>query len=218
MSQKNLLVIVGAGGMGISIARRLGSGRHIFLADYSLPTLKKAEKTLLEDGHSVSTHVLDVTSYSGVLSSAQIAKELGTIEILVHTAGVAPGVSTARQILEIDLLGTANVLDAFVEVVEKGTSVVCIASMAGSMIPLSAKIEKHLALSPLNNLLQHQDISIHLDKGHEGVGMAYAIAKRGNQLRVQAASIKYGMKGARVNSVSYEYGVGAATVAGRGRG
>jgi len=198
--EKNILVIIGAGGMGISIARRLGSGRHLFLADYSHATLEKAEKALRDEGHSVSTHAIDVTSYEAVVEAAQTAKTLGTIDVLVHTAGVAPGTSTARQILETDLLGTANVLDAFLPVVSPGTSLVCVASMAGSMITLSLELEKHLATTPRDQLLQHKDIN--LDREIEAAGIAYAVAKRGNQLRVQAASLAYGKKGARVNSVS----------------
>lgn len=178
----------------------MGSGRNIFLADYSRAMLDKAEQSLRSEGHTVSSISMDVSSYGAVHKAAQAAAALGPIDAIVHTAGVAPGASNSRQIFEIDLLGTANVLDAFLPVVSHGTSLVCIASMAGSMIPISLNLEKHFATAPRDQLLQHKDI----DLSGEGAaaGMAYAVAKRGNQLRVQAAAVTYGRKGARVNSVS----------------
>jgi NAD(P)-dependent dehydrogenase (short-subunit alcohol dehydrogenase family) len=198
--KRNVLAIIGAGGMGLPIARRLGSGRHVFLADYSSTTLAKAETSLRNEGHAVSSYSMDVSSYEAVSKAAQAAAALGPIETIVHTAGVAPESSTPRQIFEIDLLGTANVLDAFLPVVSPGASVICIASMAGSMMPLSTELEKHLATAPRSQLLAHKDID--LDGQREAAGMAYMIAKRGNQLQVQSAALAYGNKGARVNSVS----------------
>ncbi|KUJ09730.1 NAD(P)-binding protein [Mollisia scopiformis] len=197
---RNVLVIIGAGGMGLFIARRLGSGRTVFLADYSQAMLEKAEQTLRSEGHTVSTISMDVSSYDAVQKTAQASAALGAIDAIVHTAGVAPGASNSRQIYTIDLLGTANVIDAFLPVISSGTSLVCIASMAGSMIPISLELEKHLATAPRNQLLQHKDIV--LSEEIEAAGVAYAVAKRGNQLRVQAAAVPYGKKGARVNSVS----------------
>ncbi|KAF8861664.1 NAD(P)-binding protein [Acephala macrosclerotiorum] len=197
---RSVLAIIGAGGMGVSIARRLGSSRNVFLADYSRTMLDKAEQSLRSEGHTVSSISMDVSSYDAVHKAAEAAAALGPIDAIVHTAGVAPSASNTRQIFEIDLLGTANVLDAFLPVVSHGTSLVCIASMAGSMISISPELEKHLATAPRDQLLQHKDI----DLSGEGAaaGLAYAVAKRGNQLRVQAAAVAYGQKGARVNSVS----------------
>ena len=193
-----VLVIIGAGGMGVPLARRLGTGKHILLADFSSSILQSSLTTLQNEGHSASTITCDIASYASVSSLASAASNLGEIAAIIHTAGVAPGSATAKQIFEIDLLGTANVIQAFLPVVSAGTSLVCIASMAGSMVPVSSSLETHLATSPLETLLQHPEIDVE----KTDPGMAYGISKRGNQLRVQSAAKAWGRNGARVNSVS----------------
>lgn len=67
------------------------------------------------------------------------------------------------------------------------------------MLPLSSDLETHLATAPLDQLLQHKEIDF--DSPH-AAQMGYAIAKRGNHLRVQAAVRAWGSQGARVNTIS----------------
>jgi NAD(P)-dependent dehydrogenase (short-subunit alcohol dehydrogenase family) len=195
---RKVIVIIGIGGMGLSIARRLASGHHLVFADYSDSALLSATTTLQAEGHLVTSHTLNIVSYPDVCAVAVAASKLGPIAAVVHTAGVAPGHGNSKQIFEIDLLGTANVIDAFLPVASVGTSLVCIASMAGHMMPVGPEMEKHLATAPRETLLDHTGID--LEAAHPG--MAYSLAKRGNQLRVQAAAKRWGAKGARVNSVS----------------
>ena len=193
-----VLVIIGAGGMGLPLARRLGTGKHILLADFSSTILSSSLTTLQKEGHTTSSLTCDISSYTSVTSLAQKASSIGEIAAIIHTAGVAPGSATTRQIFEIDLRGTANVIQGFLPFVSAGTSLVCIASMAGSMVPVSSALETHLAMAPLDSLLLHAEI----DLENTDPGMAYGISKRGNQLRVQSAAKAWGRRGARVNSVS----------------
>jgi NAD(P)-dependent dehydrogenase (short-subunit alcohol dehydrogenase family) len=197
---RKVVVIIGPGGMGLPLALRLSAGAHLLLADNSPTTLSSALNTLQTAGHSASTHATDITSYTSVLALAHAASDLGPISAIIHAAGVAPGPggASAKQIFEIDLRGTANIIQAFHEVASVGTSLVCIASMAGNMVTISSELETHLATAPLDQLLAHAE----MDLENEDPGMAYIIAKRGNQLRVQAAARGWGLKGARVNSVS----------------
>lgn len=196
---RKVLVVIGIGGMGLSIARRLASGHQLLIADYSGANLSSASSTLSSEGQIVSEHAVNITDFDAVVQLAQTAAKLGPIAAIVHTAGVAPGASSSKQVYEIDVLGTANVIEAFTAVAGLGTSLVVIASMAGHMMPISKELENNLATAPRENLLQHAEIDMG-EKSHSGI--AYSIAKRGNQLRVQAASRAWGAKGARVNSVS----------------
>ena len=195
---RKVLVVIGTGGMGLPIARRLASGRNLLLADYSDANLSAAPATLRSEGHDPKCHAVNITDFNAVCKLAQLATETGQIEAIIHTAGVAPGTANAKQIFEVDLLGTANVIEAFFPIVSPGTSLICIASMAGSLAELSSDLERHLATAPLDQLLQHKDIDLEISNP----GMAYGLAKRGNQLRVQAAARAWGSKGARLNSVS----------------
>ena len=112
----------------------------------------------------------------------------------------------AKRIYEVDLLGTAHVIDAFLPVASAGTSMVCIASLAGhtmaSTVAADPDLETHLATAPTSQLLGHKALSLDADNDYAGSGSAYGLAKRGNQLRVQAAAYAWGSKGARINSVS----------------
>jgi nucleoside-diphosphate-sugar epimerase len=157
---RKVIVIIGAGGMGMSIAHRLAGGRRLLLADYTDANLKLAITSLRGAGHNVEGHALDIVDYSAVCKLAEEAGQLGQIEAIIHTAGVAPGGASAKQIFEIDLLGTANIIEAFLSVASTSTSLICIASMAGSMVELSLDLEKHLATAPRHELLQHADIDI----------------------------------------------------------
>lgn len=195
---RKVVVVVGVGGMGLSIARRLAGGRLLLLADYSDTNLKSAITALRSGGHNAVGHALDVADYDAVCQLAQEAGRLGQIEAIIHTAGVSPSMASARRIFEIDLVGTANVIEAFLPVASLGTSLVCIASVAGTLIQLSSGLERHLATAARDQLLQHEEIDIE----SADTNRAYGLAKRGNQLRVQGAARAWGTKGARLNSIS----------------
>jgi NAD(P)-dependent dehydrogenase (short-subunit alcohol dehydrogenase family) len=191
------LVVIGAGGMGLAVARRLASGRRLLLADYSEASLEAALTALRGEGHSAEGHPVDVSDRGSVDKLATAAGSVGRVDAVIHTAGVSPVTATARQIYQVDLLGTAHVIDAFLPVASPGTSLVCVASMAGHFASLPADLEWHLATAPAGELLTHEGIDLDADPG-----TAYVVAKRGNQLRVQAAAHAWGRVGARLNTIS----------------
>ncbi|KAL1847460.1 hypothetical protein Plec18167_005149 [Paecilomyces lecythidis] len=198
----NSIAILGCGGMGLAIARRLGAGRQLYVADFSNETLSAARETLANDGYLVETMQVDVSDYESVRRFAHAAASYGHIEAIIHTAGLSPSAGSAQRILEVDLLGTANSLDAFLEVAKPGTSMICIASMAGHMgSGLPSELEHHLATASRGQLLDHTDSKIDSADPH-GPARAYGISKRGNLLRVQASAKAWGRVGGRVNSVS----------------
>jgi len=191
------MVVVGTGGMGLAVARRLASGRRLLLADYSQASLDTATTALRGEGHAAEGHAVDVADRASVEKLAAAARAAGRIDAVIHTAGVSPVTATARQIYQVDLLGTAHVIDAFLPAASPGTSLVCIASMAGHFASLSPDLERHLATAPADQLLHHDGIDLDADPGY-----AYVLAKRGNQLRVQAAAHAWGAHGARLNTIS----------------
>jgi len=195
---RNVLVVIGVGGMGLAIAHRLAGGRRLLLADSSEASLEAAVVTSRGDGHAAEGRVVDISDRESVVKLAAAAADAGHIDAVVHTAGVSPMMATARQIYEIDLLGTAHVIDAFLAVASPGTSLVCVASMAGHFAQLSADLERHLATAATDQLLSHSGIDLDSLNAAE----AYIVAKRGNQLRVQAAAHDWGAQGARLNTIS----------------
>lgn len=197
---EQVVVVTGTGGMGMAIARRLGGGHQLVLADRIPEVLRAAAETLRGEGHHVHERPTDVSDPDAVTVLAETAAELGPLASVVHTAGVSPTQATSEQIVQVDVVGTARLLDAFAARVGRGTAGVCIASMAGTMFQgvLPTEVERALAATPTDELA---DLEV-LDPSSMDPGHAYAVAKRANQLRVAAASVAWGERGARVNSIS----------------
>lgn len=118
-----VVVVTGAGGMGEAVARRLGPGRTLVLADASEARLAELGERLSNAGHRVRAMRVDVSSGADVATLATTAAGLGAIRAVVHTAGVSPVQATPAQIVAVDVIGTARVLDAFEPHVEAGTDV-----------------------------------------------------------------------------------------------
>ncbi len=195
---RDVLVITGTGGMGIAIARRIGAGRRIVLADVSELSLSAVAATLRGEGHDVLEVVTDVSDQTSVEALAAAADAAGSIRAVVHTAGVSPVQAGPELIVRVDVMGTAYVLDAFEPYLQPNTAGVVIASMAGTMTALAPEVEHALATTPTAML---GGLAI-LDPSTLDPNSAYGIAKRANQVRVQAASVTWGRKGARITSIS----------------
>lgn len=196
---RKVVAIVGMGGIGQAIAHRLGAGRLLFLADFSETLLENSRVSLQDKGHLVHTYKLDVTDRAAVEEFAKASAAAGPIETVVNTAGVSGYTGTSEQILQTNLLGTALVIDAFLQFAVPGTSLVTMSSTAAHMsAPASAEVQRHLALAPTEQLL---DLS-GLNPAGLNPQSAYGLAKQGNMLRVQAMARAWGERGARINSIS----------------
>jgi len=195
---RDVAVVIGVGGMGLAIARRIGDGRRLVLADFNEATLAAVAGQLEGEGHDVTALPVDVSDRTSVASLADAAAALGPITQVAHTAGLSPVQAPAAAILAVDLVGVAFVLDEFERVIAPGGAGVVIASMAGHMGSFPPEMEAALAATPAADLLSLPFLSPDaLDPG-----AAYGIAKRGNSLRVQAAAVAWGRRGARVNVIS----------------
>ncbi|BBY05707.1 SDR family oxidoreductase [Mycobacterium noviomagense] len=197
-NDKEVLVVIGSGGMGLAIARRIGAGHAIVLADIDKSRLDAAADALSRDGNQVLTREVDVTSRSSVAALAEAATAAGRVTAVVHTAGLSPQQASADRVLAVDLLGVALVLDEFGRIIAPGGAGVVIASMAGHMYPaLDPQLQHQLANTPADDLLSLDACTSITDSR-----LAYPFAKRANQIRVAAAAITWGGRGARINCVS----------------
>jgi NAD(P)-dependent dehydrogenase (short-subunit alcohol dehydrogenase family) len=195
---REVVVVTGAGGMGLAVARRIGSGRTVILADAFPEALDRAVGALRDEGYAARGQLTDVSDAPAVVKLAEAAAAAGRVAAVVHTAGVSAATATVEQIMRVDLAGTAHVIDAFTTVATRGTSLVCIASMAGHYATLGREDERALATAPAEELLS---LDVVTAAGPEPVA-AYILAKRANQVRVQAAALAWNRRGARINTVS----------------
>jgi NAD(P)-dependent dehydrogenase (short-subunit alcohol dehydrogenase family) len=195
-----VVVVIGAGGIGMAIARRQGFGKHILLADFNEKILVTATKELETASYRVSTQKVDVSSRESVRALADHAASLGDVINVVNTAGLSPNMAPPDRILAVDLYGSAVVFEEFERVIAPGGAALIVSSMAGHMsAPLPPEQERDLAFAPADELMKKPFL------GTEAVPnsmVAYIISKRANHLRVQASAITWGRRGARVNSIS----------------
>lgn len=197
---KEVIVLIGTGLIGVAIARRVGSGRHIILADLRQENADAVAKTLTNAGFDVSTALVDISKRGSVHRLVETALAKGSITGLIHAAGVSPSQASPETILHVDLYGTAVILEEFGNVVAEGGSAVVIASMSGHRLPaLTPEQDKALAVTPPEELLSLPFLQ--LDKVKDSLH-AYQLSKRGNALRVMAEAVKWGRRGARVNTIS----------------
>lgn len=193
-----VVVVIGAGGIGQAIARRQGAGRTILLADLSEPVLAAAKETLEASGHTVSAQQANVSSRESVRALARAAAGLGAVVNVVNTAAVFQAPPAA--ILAVNLVGTALVLEEFEDVIAPGGAGLVIASMTGYMAPaLDMETARLLGQTPADELLGLPVLSEHAVPNSIA---AFAISKQANHARAQAAAVTWGERGARVNSLS----------------
>jgi NAD(P)-dependent dehydrogenase (short-subunit alcohol dehydrogenase family) len=200
MNMTNVIVVIGAGSIGQAIARRVSAGKHVLLADLKQENADAAAKVLCDAGFEVRTAMVDVSSRASVHALAETAVALGNVTGVIHAAGVSPSQASPGTILKVDLYGTALVLEDFGDVIAPGGAGLVIASQSGHRLgALTTEQNAALATTPTEELLalpmlqpaQVKD-SLH----------AYQIAKRGNSLRVMAEAVRWGKRGARVNTIS----------------
>lgn len=196
----HVIVVIGAGSIGQAIARRVGAGKRVLLADLREENAKAAAKVLGDAGFEVSTTIVDVSSRNSVHALVETATAIGAVTGVIHAAGVSPTQASPAAILKVDLYGTALVLEEFGNVIAEGGAGVVVSSQSGHRLPaLTPEQNKALATTPADELLalpmlQPDQVT---DPLH-----AYQISKRGNSLRVMAEAVRWGKRGARVNAIS----------------
>jgi NAD(P)-dependent dehydrogenase (short-subunit alcohol dehydrogenase family) len=197
---KNVIVVIGLGQIGQAVARRAGIGKHVLLADLRRENADAAADVMANAGYEVSVATVDVSSRAAVQALIETATGLGEVTGLIHAAGVSPSQASPATILKVDLYGTALVLEEFGNVITRNGSGVVIASQSGHRLPpLSVEQNKALATTPVEQLLSLPFLQA--DKVTDSLH-AYQISKRGNSLRVMAEAVRWGKRGARINTIS----------------
>ena len=197
---KNVVVVIGPGQIGQAIARRVGVGKHLLLADMREENANAAAEVLGNAGYEVSVATVDVSSREAVHALVEMAAGLGDVTGLIHAAGVSPSQASPETILRVDLYGTALVLEEFGNIIAPGGSGVVIASQSGHRLPaLSVEQNTALATTPVEELLGLPFLQLDQVTGSLH---AYQLAKRGNSLRVMAEALNWGKRGARINTIS----------------
>lgn len=194
-----VIVITGAGGMGLSCIRRFGAGYKIVLCDFNLQNLEKAAEELKGEGFDVHPVQVDIANAESVKKAAEFAVSLGSLHAVIHTAGLSPTMASAERITEVDLVGTARVLFTFEEYLSEGTVGVFVSSSSSYLVQRTFTADEERTIGSLSS----DELAAYIPNlGITEPGSAYTISKYCNRLQVAAAAIRWGKKGARIMSVS----------------
>ena len=198
--KKDVMILTGAGQIGMAIARRMGYGKKIVIGDKKPENAQTIAKIMNDAGFDVEAMEMDLSSRESVKNLIAKAQEYGDISMLVNAAGVSPSQAPIEAILKVDLYGTAVLLEEVGRVIKEGGVGVTISSQSGHRMPaLTPKEDEQLACTPTEELL---NLDILQPENIKDTLHAYQMAKRCNEKRVMAESVKWGEKGARINSIS----------------
>ena len=199
-SQKNVMILTGAGQIGMAIARRMGTGMKIVIGDKKLENAQSIATIMNNAGFDCESMEMDLASRDAILALIAKAQSYGPITMLVNAAGVSPSQAPIEAILHIDLYGTAVLLEEVGKVIAPGGVGVTISSQSGHRMPqLTPEEDEALACTPTESLL---DLELLQPANIRDTLHAYQLAKRCNEKRVMMESVRWGQRGARINAIS----------------
>lgn len=198
--KKDVMILTGAGQIGMAIARRMGYGKKVVIGDKNPDHAKAIAKIMNDAGFDAEAVEMDLSSRVSIQGLIEKAQQYGEIAMLVNAAGVSPSQAPIEAILKVDLYGTAVLLEEVGKVIKEGGVGVTISSQSGHRMPaLTPEEDEQLACTPTEELL---NLDIFQPEKIKDTLHAYQMAKRCNEKRVMAESVKWGEKGARINSIS----------------
>lgn len=197
---KRVMLLTGAGQIGMAIARRMGYGMKIVAGDKRLENAQAIAKIMNDAGYDVAPVEMDLSNRESIKNLIAEGQRYGNITMLVNAAGVSPSQAPIESILKVDLYGTAVLLEEVGKVIASGGAGVTISSQSGWRMPaLTAEEDELLATTPTDELLS---LDILQPENIRDTLHAYQMAKRCNEKRVMAEAVKWGQRGARLNSIA----------------
>mgnify|MGYP000658084951 FL=1 len=197
---KDVMILTGAGQIGMAIARRMGYGMKIVIGDKKLENAETISKTMNEAGFDTVPVEMDLSSRESIMKLIEKAQSFGEVSMLVNAAGVSPSQAPIEAILKVDLYGTAVLLEEVGKIIKKGGVGVTISSQSGWRMPaLTAEEDELLATTPTEELL---NLPLLQPENIRDTLHAYQMAKRCNEKRVMAEAVKWGQRGARLNDIA----------------
>lgn len=197
---KDVMLLTGAGQIGMAIARRMGYGKKIIIGDRNVKNVEAICEIMNSAGFDAEPFAVDISKRSEIKAVIEKSVSFGELKMFINAAGVSPSQASVQTILNVDLYGTAVLLEEVGKVIAPGGVGVTISSQSGKrMSQLTAKQDEQLACTPTEELLS---LELLQPKNIRDTLHAYQLAKRCNEKRVMAEAVKWGERGARINSIS----------------
>lgn len=195
-----LAVVIGAGGMGIAVARRLSQSYRILIADIDGARAAAAAQSLRDEGGDAVAATCDVTDPASVAALAGLVGERGPFRVLAHVAGLSPSLADFPTIIRVNLLGPALVSKALLPHASNGTAAVMIASLAAHNVHPAEQIEAILREADRTDIAER--LAAELGPDESTPAKAYSLSKHALLGLCRREAAAWGERGARIVSLS----------------
>lgn len=196
----DVMILTGAGQIGMAIARRMGYGMKIVVGDKNIDNARRVSETMNNAGFDTMPVQMDLSSRASITAMIDEARRYGEIKHLINAAGVSPSQASVETILKVDLYGTAVLLEEVGKAIMPGGTGVTVSSQSGHRLPaLGEEADRLLTRTPTEELLS---LDMLQPRNIRDTLHAYQLAKRCNVKRVMAEAVRWGRRKARINSIS----------------
>lgn len=195
----SLAVIVGAGPLALSIARKLGARHRLLIADMNTDHANRCAEMLRTEGHDATYVSCDVTDAVAVGRLGDEAARLGPLRVVAHVVGLGASYGDWQQIMKVNLIGATLVADRMLPLVDQGS----VAIFISSSIAYVAKPDE-AAQALIDNPL-HPDFMrniVELDPHSATPLGSYALSKFGVNRMCERRAAAWGRIGARILTLS----------------
>lgn len=206
ISRRKVLITGAAGGMGRACARLFGLADDLILTDVVAPALEAFAKDLAAEGFTIAGTVAGDTCDEGVLAQLAALVSGGEPFAVIHTAGLSPSLADWRAIMQVNLYGTARLMQVLEPHVVPGTVAVLLASCAGHSVPGIPEIDAVMAaaLEPdlVGRMTPFIDGMAPMAGPAGAEGISYSFSKRGVMNLCERKAADWGPLGGRVVTIS----------------
>lgn len=192
-------VVVGAGGLGMAVARRLGLSHRLLVADRDADHVERQCAALRSDGYDAVAVTCDVTRPDDIARLAAEAATRPAVKTLANVVGLSPAAQDFHAIMAVNLVGATGVADAFVDVLEPGGAAVFISSSAAHMQAVSEELLPLLD-DPLRS--DFRDALAAMLGADADANRAYTLSKAGLNRMCRRKAADWGRRGLRIVSLS----------------
>lgn len=194
-----LAVVIGAGGLGMAVARRLALGYRVLVADIDGPGAEAKAARLRDEGCDATAIACDVTAPGDVAALAGAVAARGGMQALAVVAGLSPSLGDYRTIMRVNLMGAAMVCEALLPHALPGTAAVLIASLAAHSLVPSAEAQAVLRDASAPDLAERLEGVL---GERASPAMAYVHSKFGLRMYARARAPEWGGHGCRILTLS----------------
>ena len=119
-TKKQVVVLTGAGQLGMAIVRRMAYGHKIFIADWKMENAEAVTKILVEAGFDAIPFKTDISSRASVKELIIAAQQEGEIVMFINAAGLSPltpeedkllATTPTEELLQLEMLQPENIKD-----------------------------------------------------------------------------------------------------------